>query len=115
VRASILSCLLRRTSEHTRELLEHWTGLARNERWYELCRIGIEYACRPRMVARDRPFFPLLLVCSPAPDNERIELIFESRLNLDAPHPTPDKASGARYRGETIGWYRRTCSERRQP
>ncbi len=100
MRALILSCSLHRTSEHTRELLEHWTELARNERWYELYRIGIEYTCRPRTVARDRPFFPLLLRLLSRPRHpEHMELSFESRLNLAAPHPAPDKPSGARYRG----------------
>jgi pimeloyl-ACP methyl ester carboxylesterase len=43
VRALILSCSLHGTSEHAREPLEYWTGLARNERWYELYRSGIEH------------------------------------------------------------------------
>ena len=61
VRALILSCSLHGTSEHVREPLEYWTGLARNERWYELYRSGIEHTYRPHAVARYRPFFPLLL------------------------------------------------------
>ena len=90
VRALILSCSLHRTSEHTRELLEYWTELARNERWYELYRIGIEYTYRPRTVARYRPFFPLLLRLLSRPRHpERMERIFESRLNLDNPLSYP--------------------------
>ena len=84
VRALILSCSLHRTSEHTRELLEYWTQLARDERWYELYRSGIEHTYRPQTVARYRPLFPLLLRLLSRPRYpERIERVFEGLFGLD--------------------------------
>ena len=87
VRALILSCSLHRTSEHTRELLEYWIELARNERWYALYRSSIEHTYRPQTVARYRPFFPLLLRLLSRPRHpERMDRVFESLFGLDN-HP----------------------------
>lgn len=84
VRALILSCSLHRTSEHTRELLEYWTQLARDERWYELYRSGIEHTYRSQTVDRYRPLFPLLLRLLSRPRHpERIERVFEGLFGLD--------------------------------
>ena len=84
MRGLILSCSLHRTSKHTRELLEYWIELARNERRYDLYRSSIEHTYRPQTVARYRPLFPLLLCLLSRPRHpERVERVLEGLFDFD--------------------------------
>jgi pimeloyl-ACP methyl ester carboxylesterase len=79
----ILSVTLHRTAEQTRQVIEHWLGLADAGRWSEFSWDSIARTFRPQTVARYRYMRSLLGLVARPKDPERVKNLLSTLLELD--------------------------------
>jgi pimeloyl-ACP methyl ester carboxylesterase len=91
VKALILSGTLHRTNARTRQVIEHWLELIRQNSWYDFVWSYFAYTYRPQTIRRYRLFKPLFVrMRGAARHPERIQNLLTELLTIDNRRLLPD-------------------------